>query len=301
MKDLLERIKQGEVLVCDGAMGSMLMERAKDLIQGTCPEAVNLIHPELIVEISRLYFDAGAQILETNTFGGSPLNLASYSLADQTEEINRAGIDAAKQASGNDAFICASVGPSGKLLKPFGDAEPEKIYESFLRQITVLVDAGADMISIETMTDITEASLAVKAARDISSSIPVAVSLTYEATPRGFFTIMGISIEMAAKRLENSGVDIVGSNCGNGIENLVRIANEYKKHTGLPLIIQANAGLPQLRDGIPVYPETPEFMAERSQELLKAGVSIIGGCCGTTPGHIHAIRKVVDRFNKRKP
>ena len=298
MKAVLGRIKQGEILVCDGAMGSLLMDRAKEYLQGTCPEYINLSHPEIIEEIAGLYINAGADIIETNTFGGSPLKLASYSLDNKTEEINNAAIMAAKNASNNEAYICASIGPSGKLLKPFGDTEPKEIYESFYRQIKVIVDAGADMIIIETMTDLNEAKLALKATRNISSSISVIVSMTYEATPKGFFTIMGKSIEMVSKELEDSGVDILGSNCGNGIENLVLIAKEHKKHTRLPVMIQANAGIPELREGIPVYPETPEFMAEKCEELIKIGVSIIGGCCGTTPAHISAIRNVVDSRNR---
>ncbi|MFH1295850.1 MAG: homocysteine S-methyltransferase family protein [Bacteroidota bacterium] len=297
MKAVMDRIKQGEILVCDGAMGSLLMDRAKDHFLGTCPEYLNLSHPEIIEEISGLYIHAGADIIETNTFGGSPLKLASYSLDDKTEEINRAAILAAKKASNDSTYICGSIGPSGKLLKPFGDTEPNEIYESFYRQIKVIVDSGADMIVIETMSDLNEAFLAVEATRNVSSSIPLIVSITYEFTPRGFYTIMGISIEIASKRLENKGVDLIGSNCGNGIENLVLIAKEYKKHTRLPLMIQANAGIPELRAGVPVYPETPEFMAEKCKDLIACGVSIIGGCCGTTPEHISAIRNVVDVKN----
>jgi len=298
MKAVLDRIKQGEILVCDGAMGSLLMDRAKEHLQGTCPEYINLSHPEIIEEIAGLYINAGADIIETNTFGGSPLKLANFSLDDKTEEINEAAIRAAKNGSNNKAYICASVGPCGKLLKPFGDTEPKEMYESFYRQIKVIVDTAADMIIVETMTDLNEALLAVEATRNISSLIPVIVSMTYESTPKGFLTIMGKSIEMVSKKLENSGVDIIGSNCGNGIENLVLIAKEHKKHLKLPLMIQANAGIPELREGIPVYPETPEFMAEKCEELIKFGVSIIGGCCGTTPAHISAIRKVVDSHNR---
>jgi len=297
MKAVLDRIKQGEILVCDGAMGSLLMDRANEHLQDTCPENINLSHPEIIEEIAGLYINAGADIIETNTFGGSALKLANYSLDDKTEEINSAAITAAKNASGNEAYICASIGPCGKLLTPFGDTEPKAIYESFYRQIKAVVDAGADMIIIETMTDLNEALLALEATRNISSSIPVIVSMTYESTPRGFFTIMGKSIEMVSKELEELDVDIIGSNCGNGIENLVLIAKEYKKHSKLPLMIQANAGIPELKEGIPVYPESPEFMAKKCEELMKIGVSIIGGCCGTTPAHINAIRKVVDSIS----
>jgi 5-methyltetrahydrofolate--homocysteine methyltransferase len=297
MKTVLDRIIQGEILVCDGATGSLLMDRAREYLQGTCPEFINLSHPEIIEDISGLYIKAGADIIETNTFGGSPLKLADYSLDDKTEEINNAAIIAAKSASKNKAYIAASIGPSGRLLKPFGDTEPKEIYDSFYRQIKVIIDTGADMIIIETMTDLNEASLAVEATRNISSSIPIAVSMTYNSTPRGYFTIMGISVEVASNKLGDLGVDIIGSNCGNGIENLVLIAKEHKKHSTLPLLIQANAGIPELREATPVYPESPEFMAENCKELIETGVSIIGGCCGTTPEHINAIRKLVDLSN----
>ena len=300
MKAVLDRIKQGEILVCDGAMGSLLMDRAREHLQGTCPEYINLSHPEIIEEIAGLYIDAGADIIETNTFGGSALKLKDYSLDDKTEEINSAAIKAAKNASEGKSYICASVGPCGKLLTPFGDTEPEEMYESFYRQVKAIIDSGADMIIIETMTDLNEAKIALEATRKISSSIPVIVSMTYEATPKGFYTIMGKTIEMVSKELEDSGVDILGSNCGNGIENLVLIAKEHKLHSTLPVMIQANAGIPELREGIPVYPESPEFMAEKCKELINIGVSIIGGCCGTTPSHINAIRKVVDLNSKIK-
>jgi 5-methyltetrahydrofolate--homocysteine methyltransferase len=143
------------------------------------------------------------------------------------------------------------------------------------------------------MTDIAEAKLAVRAARSVSSSIPVVATMTFDPTPRGFFTVFGVNIETAAKDLEQFGANVVGSNCGNGIEKMVEIAREFKKHSNLPVIIQSNAGLPELKDGKVFYPETPEFMAEKSKELVELGVEIIGGCCGTTPEHIRALRAVL--------
>jgi 5-methyltetrahydrofolate--homocysteine methyltransferase len=157
-----------------------------------------------------------------------------------------------------------------------------------------LIGAGVDIVCIETMTDISEAKIALKAAKTISSSTPVIVTMTFDYTPRGFYTIMGVNIEETARELEEAGADIIGSNCGNGIENMIIIANEFKQYTTLPLIIQANAGIPQIKDNIAIYPETPEFMAGKAQELVTSGISIIGGCCGTTPEHIRAIRKMFD-------
>lgn len=294
MKSILERIKSDDILVADGAMGSMLLSMAKDVIKKSCPEVVNLSHPEILEQIARLYLDAGAQIIQTNTFGGSPLKLSDYKLEDKTETINSTAVEAVRKTVGQEAYISASCGPSGKLLKPYGSIEREQMYDNFYRQLKVLIESEVDVLCIETMTDINEAVLAVKAARDISKSIPIMATMTYNFTPRGFHTIMGVTIEKAAKELAAAGANIIGSNCGNGIENMILIARQYKEFTRLPLIIQANAGLPELQDGVPVYPETPEFMAGKVEDLLAAGVSIVGGCCGTTPDHIRAIRRAVD-------
>jgi len=292
MEKLLERLKNGEILVADGAMGTMLMERG--LKPGEPPESFNLTHLDVIKEIAELYLDAGADIIQTNTFGASPLKLSFYSLEDTTEEINRNAVFAAKEVVGDDAYISASCGPCGKLLKPYGDIELEDVYDSFERQINALISAGIDIICIETMTDLSEATLAIKAAKTVSQLTPVMATMTFDPTPRGFYTVMGVNIEDAAKGLEEAGADIIGSNCGNGIENMVRIAKEFNEYSSLPLIIQSNAGIPEMRGNKPMYPESPEFMAEKAKELISSGVSIIGGCCGTTPEHIRAIRKMVD-------
>lgn len=293
MESILNRIKQGEILIADGAMGSLLMARAKDLIKGKCPEFINLSRTDILEEIARLYLEAGADIIQTNTFGGSPLKLSAYNLQDQTEEINRAAVQAVRKVVDGKAYVSASCGPSGKMLKPYGTVEPEEMYQNFLRQLKVIIETGADIICVETMTDAKEASLAIKAAKSISPGIPVMATMTFDKTPRGFYTMMGVNVEKAARELEAAGADIIGSNCGNGIENMILVAKEYKKFTSLPLLIQANAGLPVVKDDVVVYPETPEYMAEKSKELAAAGVSIIGGCCGTTPDHIRAIREAV--------
>jgi 5-methyltetrahydrofolate--homocysteine methyltransferase len=293
MEPLLERIKKGEILIADGAMGSLLMARAKDLIKGKCPEVINLSRPDILEEVARLYLEAGADIIQTNTFGGSPLKLSDYSLEEKTEEINRTAVKAVKKVAERKAYVSASCGPSGKMLKPYGNVDPDTMYENFLRQLRAVIEAGADIVCVETMIDIQEITLAVKAAKSISPSTPVMATMTFDKTPRGFFTMMGVNIEKAARELEAAGADIIGSNCGNGIEDMTMIAREYKEFTSLPIIIQSNAGLPEIKDDEAVYPETPEFMAEKSKELAAVGVSIIGGCCGTTPGHIRAIGQAV--------
>lgn len=295
MKGILERIKAGEVLVADGAMGTMLFERGINI--SWCPERVNLSQKEIIEEIARLYFEAGAEIIQTNTFGASPLKLATYSLDDRTEEIIRNGVDAVRKVVRDRAYVSGSCGPSGKVLKPYGESDPQDVYSSFERQMKAFAEAGVDVICVETMTDLTEATLAVKAARSAAPSIPVMATMTFDPTPRGFYTIMGVDIRTAAAELEKAGADIIGSNCGNGVEKMVEIAQGFKMCTTLPLIIQSNAGLPEMIDGRPVYRETPAFMAEKAADLVNSGVSIVGGCCGTTPKHIKAIRRVVDSLS----
>lgn len=296
MESIFDRLKKGEILVADGAMGSLLMARAKDLIKGKCPEMVNLSRPSILEEVARLYLEAGAEIVQTNTFGGSPLKLSDYQLEDKTEKINRVAVEAVKKVvkeKGGQAYVSASCGPSGKMLKPYGNIDPETMSESFTRQLKAVIDAGVDIVNVETMIDIQEAVLAVKAAKEISPSIPVMANMTFNKTPRGFFTVMGVNVEKAVEELEAAGADIIGSNCGSGIENMIEIAKEYKKYSRLPLIIQANAGLPEIRGDEVIYPETPQFMADKCKELVSVGVSIIGGCCGTTPDHIRAIALAV--------
>jgi 5-methyltetrahydrofolate--homocysteine methyltransferase len=292
MTGLLDRISSGDTLCGDGAWGTQLM--AYGLRPGECFEALNLESPEILAEIAARYIEAGAELVTTNTFGGSPLALAGHGLADRTEEINRAAIDAIRTATEGQALISGSVGPTGTILAPYGDSDPAEVAEGFSRQIGALVDGGADIICIETMMDLEEARLAVAAVRALDSGIPVIATMTFDATPRGFFTSMGVTIERACPVLADAGADLVGANCGHGIGDMVEIAREFSVCTDLPLVIQANAGMPGHRGGELHYPETPDDMAVRVPELLDLGVAVIGGCCGTTPDHIRAIRRAVD-------
>lgn len=299
MNNPLDRVRAGEILVGDGAWGTQLI--ARGLQPGDSPEAINLSQAGTLTEIAKLYVDAGADLVTTNTFGGSALNLERYGLADKTEEINRAAVESVRSVVAGRAYVSASVGPSGSILAPYGDADPGAVSESFRRQVGALVDSGADLICVETMIDLREALLAVEAIRSISGEIPIISTMTFDATPRGFFTTMGTTIEAACKGLEGAGVNLVGSNCGNGIEKMVEIAREFAANTQLPIVIQSNAGLPEHHDGELIYPESPEFMAERVGELIDLGVRVVGGCCGTTPDHIRAIRTAVDANHRPNP
>jgi len=297
MEAITSRVGRGEILLADGAIGSLLMGRG--LARGAAPESLNLSHPEMLEEIAGLYLEAGAEIVQTNTFGASPLKLENYGLAGQAAAINESAVQAVRRAVGERAYVSASCGPSGRILRPYGDTEAEKMFASFQTQMQALIGAGADVVCIETMSDISEARLAVRAARSVSPSIPIMATMTFEATARGFFTIMGVTIEKACRELHEAGADVIGSNCGNGSLQMVAIAREFKKFSALPLLIQANAGVPELRSGQVHYPETPEYMAEMSLELARVGVAVIGGCCGTTPEHTRAMRRTLDKEWKK--
>ena len=294
--DIIGRLARGERLLCDGAMGTMLFRHG--VRAGECPERLNLDEPETIEDVARSYLDAGADIILTNTFGGSPLRLSQFGLENKYEKINKKAVRWARQAIGDKAILAASIGPSGGMLEPYGDIDPSQMYDSFHKQIKILLSEGVDMLMVETMTDISEARLAIKAARDQSGTIPLTATMTFEKTPKGYYTTMGVSVGQAAQDLTAAGANLIGSNCGNGIDSMIEIAREFKKHTELALIIQPNAGLPSMRDGRLVYPESPEYMAGKLPNLLKIDVSVVGGCCGTTPNHIRAFRKVLNEYHK---
>ncbi|MEO0086246.1 MAG: homocysteine S-methyltransferase family protein [candidate division WOR-3 bacterium] len=288
---LRERIQSGRPLLADGALGSLLMERG--LKPGESPESFNLKRPEVLVEIVQQYVEAGAEIVQANSFGANRFRLVPHGLADKVAEVNRAAVEIARAAAAGRAMVWASIGPTGRMLRPAGDAEPDEIAEAFGEQARALVQAGPDIIAVETMTDLAEALLAVRAVREASADIVLVATLTFELKKRGFFTVMGNSIADAAVQLVAAGADVVGSNCGNGIDNMVRIAREFRDATGMPLAFRPNAGMPQLVDGDVRYPETPEFMAAHLPELLETKPAIVGGCCGTKPYHIRAFRQVI--------
>jgi 5-methyltetrahydrofolate--homocysteine methyltransferase len=295
MTKLLERIARGEVLICDGAMGTFL--HTKGLAPGECPESWCISHPEVVKEIAAAYIVAGSNIVETNSFGGSSFKLQAFGLADKVREFNRAAAQLAKQAMGKAGYVAASVGPTGHIAEDEGgDVTPEQFYEAFKEQALALAEGGADAICVETMSSLLEALQAIKAAKE-NTSLPVICTFTFERRPKGFHTMMGLKPDRAAKEAAAAGADIVGANCGNGIADMLEIAKQMRAAApGARILIQANAGVPVLEDGLTVFKETPEYMASRVAELIAAGVNIIGGCCGTTPKHIAAIAAEVRRI-----
>ncbi|MCJ7802525.1 MAG: homocysteine S-methyltransferase family protein [Candidatus Marinimicrobia bacterium] len=292
MTNFFEKLKQEKILVSDGAMGSLLFE--KGLNPGDCPERFNLEHPKVLAEIAQAYLQAGADIIQTNTFGASPLKLSDYNLDDKTKEINQKAVEIVKQVVDSKAFVSGSIGPTGKMLIPYGDIEPASMKDNYKKQSRALIESGVDLLCIETMTDLNEALIAIQSAREISLEIPIIATMTFDVIPQGCVTIMGNGVAEVCTKLQEFGANVIGSNCGNGTKNMITIAKEFLSNTELPIIIQSNAGIPTIVDDHVVYQETPEEFADFTKILLELGVSIIGGCCGTTPDHIKAIKQAVD-------
>jgi len=287
----LERLQRGKAILGDGAWGTMLF--ARGLPTGDAPERVCLERPELLTEIAGLYLEAGAEVVTTNTFGANPERLGLHGLASRLEDVCRAAVSAVRRAVGERAWISGSIGPTGVLLAPLGRLDPAGASAGFERQAAALAAAGADLLCVETMTDLVEAECAVRAARTAAPGLPIVATMSFEATRRGFFTVMGNSPKQAAARLAAAGADAVGANCGDGAA-MAGIARELRAHGAVLVAVRPNAGLPAIEGGALVYPETPEVMAARVPGLLDAGVSLLGGCCGTTPAHVLALRRALD-------
>jgi len=277
---LLER-----VLILDGAMGTMLQERG--LQPGQSPEELNLTMPDVVASVHRDYVEAGADIIITNTFGGSRFKLEHYGLENRLVEINSRAVEIARTAAGSSAYVGASIGPTGQFVEPLGEVSFDQMKAAFHEQAEALVAAGADLISLETFLDIKECRAAVIAIREVSATIPVIAMLTFDDNGR---SVLGTPPEAAAITLTAAGADIVGSNCGLGVDGIYDILCRMRRVTGLPLISQANAGLPQLVGDRTVFPGTPDEMVAYHERMIELGVRVIGGCCGTTPAHIRAMK-----------
>ncbi len=290
MNSLLKRVKAGEILISDGAMGTFL--HAKGLQGGECPESWCISHPQAVKEIAEAYVAAGSDLVETNSFGATSFKLKSYGMGDKVREFNFAAANLAKQAMGNKGYVAASVGPTGHIvIDEGGDVTPEQLYEAFKVQVTALAEGGADAICVETMSSVAEAEQAIKAAKE-NTNLPVICTFSFEPGIKGFRTMMGVKPERAAKAAVAAGADIVGTNCGNGISNMIEIVQQMRAAVpNTPILVHANAGPPVMEGEHTVFKESPELMASFVAELVAAGANIIGGCCGTTPGHINAIGK----------
>ncbi|GFO70005.1 5-methyltetrahydrofolate--homocysteine methyltransferase [Geomonas limicola] len=293
MKPFMQAIEE-RVLILDGAMGTMLQERG--LKPGQSPEELNITAPEIVAGVHQAYLDAGADIIVTNTFGGTSEKLSHYGLADRLVEINQKAVEIAKKVAGDKAYVAGSMGPTGRFVEPVGDLSFDAMRDMFKAQAAALIDAGCDLLTLETFLDIKEIRAAVIAIREISQEIPVIAMLTFEEKGR---SVLGSPPEAAAITLEAVGASIVGSNCGLGVDGIYEILSAMRRVTRLPLICQANAGLPVLKDGKTLFPGTPDEMASYHDRLIELGVRIIGGCCGTTPAHIQVMQQALS--GKQKP
>ena len=291
-KSILDRLDAGEILISDGATGTYLQQRG--LEAGGCPEEFNASHPDVVRGMARDYFAAGSDMVLTNSFGGSRYMQKKYGFHGRVEEFNRLAAElAASQKPTDGHFVAASVGPTGEMMEPLPDGVSEsEMYDALAQQITALADGGADVILVETQMALEEAVTGIRAARE-NTSLPVFATMVFDLGPRGFFTMMGVTPEKAVHDLREAGADVVGANCGNGIDRMVELAEQMRAADDGLMLIHSNAGIPDMKDGQIIYNEGPEFMAKRFKRLADMGVNVLGGCCGTGPDHIRALRTAV--------
>jgi homocysteine S-methyltransferase len=291
MNKFLEKLEQGTLLI-DGAMGTMLHARGVGFDK--CFDELNLTNPAAVAEIHREYIDAGAQLVITNTFGANRYKLGKHGLQEDVVEINRAGVELAKRivaASFKDVLIAGDVGPLGVRIAPYGRVKPEEAREAFAEQVRALADAGSDVIVIETMSDLYEIREAITAAKE-SSSLPVVATVTFT---RDDVTLLGDDPVKVAKRLHDAGADVIGVNCSGGPSQLLRILKQMRQAVpSAKYWVKPNAGWPEQVGGRIMYPADPEYFGEYALSLRDAGANVVGGCCGTTPQHIAAMKKALE-------
>lgn len=283
MRSFLREIKE-RVLVFDGSKGTMLQRYG--LTGGECPELWNTTHSDVVRKIYELYKQAGSDVIQTNTFQGNRIKLKEYSLEDRTYELNFEGARLAREVMGKDGFVAASIGPVGMLFEPLGDLTFELAYATYKEQVKAVTDGGVDIINFETFTDLGEMRAALLAAKDVCS-LPVICSVAFEANGR---TLSGSTPYITAVVLSSLGADMIGTNCSFGPEHMLGIVKGMAEAGGAYLSVKPNAGLPELIDGNAVYKESPEKFAELAVDFIRYNARLLGGCCGTTPEFISAIK-----------
>ena len=287
---ILDRLDAGEILLLDGATGTYLQDRG--LEPGGSPELMNAESPEIIRQMAEEYFEAGADMVLTNSFGGSKFMLKKYGVGDRVQELNQLAAEHAKSAAPEGKYVVGSVGPTGEFMEPLGEVSEQEMYDAFATQIASLAEGGADAVVVETQMAIEEAVTAVRAARE-NTDLVVMSTMVFDKGPRGYFTMMGVTPERAVEELREAGAHVVGTNCGSGIEKMIELGTMMRAVTDDYLIIQSNAGIPSIVKGEICYPESPEFMAENYTKLAEIPINVLGGCCGTGPEHIELLVKTV--------
>jgi 5-methyltetrahydrofolate--homocysteine methyltransferase len=280
-----------KTILFDGAMGTQLMKRG--LEPGVLPDLFNIENPEIVKDILNSYYDSGSDMVQTCTFSSNLINLKKHGLDSKIIEINEAALSTIASARTSDKLIVGDIGPSGEFRPPVGNASGDKWLHSFQMQVEVL-EPGVDLWHIETMSDLQEMQAAISAVRKISQK-PIIASMTYKKTKkRGFFTIMGDSLESCINALEEVQITVIGANCTLGSNQMIDLIREMSNLTNFPLSVKPNAGQPRLEGGMTVYNQTPEEFASDIGEMIDLGVKIVGGCCGTTPTHIKQLKLLID-------
>jgi len=294
MHPTLASLLHAPPVLTDGGWGTLL--QSSGLKPGETPDAWNLSNPGEVRAVAQAYVEAGSAVILTNTFRSNRLALATEGLSDRVAEINAAGVRLSLEAAEGRARVFASMGPSGRMLLD-GTTTEEELAAVFAEQAQALAGAGAEGLVIETMSDVAEAEIAIAQAKP--TGLPIVASLVFDSGRDRDRTMMGTTVEEAANRLAHAGADVVGANCGVGIEPYVAVCQRFARAVQLPVWIKPNAGLPQMSDGVVTYTTTPEEFAQHALRLRDAGASFIGGCCGTTPAFIRAVRATLDQPSTR--
>ncbi len=287
MKSLKNEIKTGRIQVSDGAWGSLLQEKGLEI--GECPELWNINRFQDVFDVAKSYVDCGVNMIETNSFGANRFKLEHYGLQDKVFEINKAAAEISRQAAGKSIWVLGSMGPTGKILI-MEDVTREELYEAFKEQSKGLEAGGANLACIETMSDIEEACIAIRAVKE-NSSLEVVCTFTFNKTLTGEYrTMMGVAPKEMVNAVLEAGADIIGTNCGNNFEDMIPITKEHRAAApNIPILVHANSGAPKYVNGQTVYPSVPDGFSDILMELVKAGANIVGGCCGTNPEYIKKI------------
>lgn len=294
MRRLFQEVCLERTLLGDGAMGTELQQRGLPI--NSCPEQYNISHPDLVRGIYLDYFNAGSDIIETNSFGANRARLQSYGhegFPASVSELNRRAAELAREVCPEGCFVGGCVGPTGEIIEPLGHLSLVTAYSIFAEQIEALAEGGVDVIYIDTMSAPEEAEIAIRVVKD-RTSLPVIASMTFKSGKRGMRTAWGTDVPTVVQRLTDFGADIIGANCGVGPEEMVKVIAEMRRLTTKPIIAQPNAGIPEWVGGIPTYSLTPEGMRPYAKQLLELGVNILAGCCGTNPAHIRMMRELID-------